>query len=64
MTMMTEGGKSMAERVCAKCGKSRKLEGAKICENNHFICKICVSETLGLFSGSRTKCPLCQNKLS
>ncbi len=53
----------MSERVCDKCGKKKKVEGAKTCQNSHFICKSCVQETIGLFSGSRTQCPLCKKAL-
>ncbi len=53
----------MSGRICDKCGKKKDVQGGKTCENGHFICKTCVNETLGLLSGSRTKCPLCQKQL-
>jgi len=48
----------MAERNCDVCGKKKSVEGGKTCENGHFICKNCVYETQGLFSGPRKQCPL------
>jgi len=53
----------MAERVCDSCGKKKQVSGGKTCEKGHFICNSCVSETIGIFSGSRTQCPLCKKPL-
>ena len=54
----------MIGRICDKCGKDRPHEGAKTCEKGHFICKHCVNETIGIFTGSaRKQCPLCQKPL-
>ena len=54
----------MAKRSCAKCGKEKDVEGARICEKGHFICKSCVWETSGLLSGERKVCPLDKTRLS
>ena len=53
----------MSTRICDKCGKPKEVSGGKTCEKGHFICKSCVSETIGVFSGAREICPLCHKKL-
>ena len=56
----------MATRTCDSCGKSRELRGCKTCEKrSHSICRACTNPTghLGLFTFSKTKCPLCESKL-
>jgi hypothetical protein len=50
-------------RVCAKCGKEKYVEGGKICEKGHFICKKCVWEVAGFFTPERRNCPMCKRKL-
>lgn len=54
----------MNKRVCDKCGETKELEGGRTCETGHFICKHCVWETKGVFSGSdRKTCPICKKPL-
>ncbi len=31
----------MSKRKCAKCGEDKEVEGGRICEKGHFICKKC-----------------------
>jgi hypothetical protein len=31
--------RAMAERICAVDGKKKNIEGGKICEKGHFICR-------------------------
>ena len=52
-----------AKRACAKCGKEKELEGGKVCEKGHFVCKACVGHD-GFLSSASTKCPVCKTKLS
>lgn len=54
----------MSKRNCAKCGKDKEVEGGRICEKGHFICKSCVWETAGFLSDERKRCPLCKTKLN
>lgn len=50
----------MAKRTCASCGKDKELEGGKVCERGHFVCKGCVyAGSNMLFLHKKTKCPLC-----
>ncbi len=52
----------MAERICDKCGKKKKVEGGKTCESGHFICKDDAWE--GSWMPSQVKyCPLCKKPL-
>lgn len=46
----------MATRICAKCGKEHDVQGGKICEKGHFICKNCAY--------GHQHCPLCGKKMS
>jgi hypothetical protein len=55
----------MAKRVCSSCGKEKELEGGKICEKGHFICKQCVYKGSDLiFTYEKNKCPVCKSKLT
>ena len=54
----------MPKRSCAACGKEKDIEGGRICESGHFICKACVWETAGVFSNERKICPVCKTRLS
>lgn len=54
----------MAKRSCANCGKDKDIEGGRICEKGHFICKTCVNKDSDFFfSRPKTKCPVCGTKL-
>lgn len=53
----------MSKRTCDKCGEDKELEGGRTCSTGHFICRKCVRETEGLFTGPRTVCPLCKKPL-
>ena len=54
----------MAKRICATCGREKDVEGGKICETGHFVCKACVWSTAGIFSSERKQCPLCKKRLA
>ncbi len=56
----------MAKRNCAKCGKDKDVDGGRVCENGHFICKQCVyTGGSGILGHSAiTSCPLCKKKLN
>jgi len=41
----------MPKRVCANCGETKDVYGAKICPKDHFICKDCARR--------HGHCPLC-----
>ena len=45
----------MAKQTCAKCGKEKDVYGAKVCPNDHFICKDCTWQHIS--------CPLCNKPL-
>jgi hypothetical protein len=51
-----------AKRMCAKCGRERDIQGGKVCEKGHFVCKECVKPS-GFFASELKKCPLCQTKI-
>lgn len=52
----------MAERVCIVCNKKKNMEGGKICERGHFVCRSCVY-TGGFIRPDRTHCPTDKTKL-
>lgn len=55
----------MARRICAKCGKEKDVEGGRVCEKGHFICRSCVWEGSGLlFTFEKRTCPLCKKPLT
>jgi len=45
----------MAQRVCSNCGKTKEVNGGKICSKDHVVCKDCASR--------HTHCPLCGHTL-
>ena len=54
----------MPKRICDACGREKDVQGGKICENGHFICKDCVWSAPGLLGpGERKTCPLCGKHL-
>ena len=54
----------MPRRTCDSCGKEKDVQGGKVCEEGHFICKACVWSAPGLLGpGERKTCPLCGKPL-
>jgi hypothetical protein len=54
----------MPKRNCAACGENKDVEGGKICETGHFVCKKCFWATSGVFSSPSKQCPVCKKHLS
>jgi hypothetical protein len=50
----------MATRSCAKCGEEKNIQGGKICEKGHFVCKGCVNKGWTAL----TRCPVCETRLT
>ena len=50
----------MSRRICDKDGNEKELKGGKTCENGHFICKECLWQPAGFFSGPMKYCPICE----
>lgn len=51
----------MATRICDACGLKKEVRGGKTCEKGHFVCANCLY--MGVFSASRTQCPICKKPL-
>ena len=53
----------MGERICDVCGRKKTVEGGKVCERSHFICRDCIYSGRFLFVSARKQCPLDQTRL-
>jgi hypothetical protein len=51
------------KRICDECAKEKPIENGKTCERGHFFCSSCQLNTVGIFGGARTHCPICRQKL-
>jgi hypothetical protein len=49
----------MPKRICSVCGKEKDVQGGKVCEKGHFICKDDVWSAPSLVGAAERKiCPL------